>query len=75
MSEAGLSASAISAFKHNYEQLVAGVTGLVGPRSWAEVASACLEITTCSASPAGPDLHAAGHAARHQGAAQPTRSE
>jgi hypothetical protein len=29
MKAAGLSDAAIDAFKHNYEQLVAGVTGLV----------------------------------------------
>lgn len=29
MENAGLSQAAIDAFKHNYEQLVAGVTGLV----------------------------------------------
>ena len=31
MKEAGLSQAAIKAFKENYEQLVAGVTGLVSP--------------------------------------------
>ena len=31
MKEAGLSEAAIGAFKQNYEQLVAGVTGLVRP--------------------------------------------
>lgn len=29
MAAAGLSQAAVDAFKHNYEQLVAGVTGLV----------------------------------------------
>ena len=29
MREAGLSTAAIDAFRHNFEQLVAGVTGLV----------------------------------------------
>lgn len=29
MMEAGLSGAAMDAFKHNYDQLIAGVTGLV----------------------------------------------
>jgi len=29
MKAAGLSQAAVDAFKHNYEQLVAGVTGMV----------------------------------------------
>ena len=33
MRKEGLSDAAIDAFRHNYEQLVAGVTGLVGVSS------------------------------------------
>ena len=31
MQKAGLSNAAMDAFRHNYEQLIAGVSGLVGP--------------------------------------------
>ena len=48
MKEAGLSQAAIDAFKQNYEQLVAGVTGLVSAKG------ANLRLVSCNI-PLAPD--------------------